>query len=301
LPALLGGLVLMHLALVIRQGIAPRTAVLEDGAPPRTSSEEYGAFYDDRYRRSKRGGTRFWPDVIAKDVVVATGTILLIATLAATIGAGLEAPADPTDTSYVPRPEWYFLPIFQLLTLVPGEWESAIAIGVPGAFLTALLALPFVDVGSRRSLRRRPAALAGLLTLVGGSGLLIGGALRADAGRSRPEPDGVVLTSVQRAGRALFAQQQCGSCHVVRGEGGEEGPDLSEVGLHRSAAWMHSFIEQPRRFHPDSSDMPAFGPPILSHQEIEEIAQYLSTLRGRAGSTAKPDIHDTFPELPQAR
>lgn len=301
LPALLMGLVLLHLALVVRQGIAPRTAVLEEGAPTRTSEEGYDEYYRERYQHSKRAGTRFWPDIIAKDVIVATGVIVLIAILAATLGAGLEAPADPTDTSYVPRPEWYFLPIFQLLTLVPGEWESAVAIGVPGALVVALLALPFLDSSSRRNLRHRPVALATLVLLLGGSGLLVGGAIRADVGRARPEPDGVVLTSVQRAGRALFAQQQCGSCHVVRGEGGDEGPDLTEVGLHRSAAWLHSFIEQPKRFHPDSSDMPAFGPPILSHQEIEELAQYLSILRGPAGSLAKPDIHDTFPEIPRPR
>ena len=296
LPLLLGVLVTVHLAMVVRQGIAPRTKVLDRDAPPRTTSPGYLEFYRERYALSKRAGIRFWPDIIGKDVIVATGVILLIATLAATLGAGLEPPADPTDTSYVPRPEWYFLPIFQLLTLVPGELESVVAIGVPTALVVTLLSLPFFDTRSRRSLRRRPVAMAALVGLLGGSAVLIGGAVRADAGRARPEPDGVPLSSVQRAGRALFAQQQCGSCHVVRGEGGDEGPDLSEVGLHRSAAWLHSFIEQPKRFHPDS-DMPSFGPPVLSHEEIEELAQYLTTLRGRVGNLAKPDIHDTFPEI----
>lgn len=301
LPLLLGSLVGLHLALVVRQGIAPRTAVLDEGGPAKTSAPGYAQFYRERYGASKRAGVRFWPDIIGKDVIVATAVVALIAILAATVGAGLEAPADPTDSSYVPRPEWYFLPIFQLLTLVPGEWESAVAIGLPTALVLSMLALPFIDTRSRRSLRRRPVALAALVVLTGGSSLLIGGAVRADAGRSRPEPGGVVLSSVQRAGRALFAQQQCGSCHLVRGEGGDEGPDLSEVGLHRSAAWLHSFVEQPKRFHPDSSDMPSFGPPVLSHQEIEELAQYLTTLRGKPGSAAKPEIHDTFPEFTPPR
>lgn len=301
LPLMIGACIVLHLAMVVRQGIAPRTRVLEDDAPPRTTSAGYDAFYQERYHASKNAGVRFWPDVIGKDVIVATAVILLIATLALTVGAGLEPPADSTDTSYVPRPEWYFLPLFQLLTLVPGKMESLIAIGVPTALILLLLTLPLFDTRSRRGLRRRPMAVASLALVLGGSGLLIAGALRADAGRARPEPGGVVLTSVQRAGRALFAQQQCGSCHVVRGEGGDKGPDLSNAGLHRSAAWFHSFIEQPKRFHPDSSDMPSFGPPVLSHQEIEELAQYLTTLRGTAGSIAKPDIHDTFPEIGAAR
>jgi mono/diheme cytochrome c family protein len=40
--------------------------------------------------------------------------------------------------------------------------------------------------------------------------------------------------------------------------------------------------------------MPAFGPPTLTHQEIEEITRYLTTLRGTSG--AKPEFRDTFPE-----
>jgi mono/diheme cytochrome c family protein len=58
---------------------------------------------------------------------------------------------------------------------------------------------------------------------------------------------------------------------------------------------MHSFIEDPLRFHADSK-MPAFGPPTLTHQEIEEITRYLTTLRGANGVTRKPEFVDTFPE-----
>jgi len=55
---------------------------------------------------------------------------------------------------------------------------------------------------------------------------------------------------------------------------------------------MHSFMESPSRFHAESR-MPAYGPPALSHQEIEELAQYLATLRGHAA--AEPQFYDTFP------
>jgi cbb3-type cytochrome oxidase cytochrome c subunit len=64
------------------------------------------------------------------------------------------------------------------------------------------------------------------------------------------------------------------------------------VGLRHSAGWLHSFLESPSRFHAESR-MPAYGPPALTHQEIEELAQYLSTLRGR-GETP-PQFYDTFP------
>ena len=71
-PALLGGVVLLHLVLVIRQGIAPRTEALEEGAPARTDDPAYPEYYKSAYAATKRGGVRFYPDIIGKDVAVAT-------------------------------------------------------------------------------------------------------------------------------------------------------------------------------------------------------------------------------------
>jgi mono/diheme cytochrome c family protein len=139
--------------------------------------------------------------------------------------------------------------------------------------------------------------VATLVLALAGSGLLMGAALRVPAPGLPPEAGGP-LTSVERAGRALFKQQQCGGCHRVAGQGPEGmAPDLTMVGVRHSAAWLHSFMESPRSFHANSM-MPAFGPPVLTHQEIEEIAQYLVSLRGPGGKPVKPDIHDTFPPLP---
>ena len=302
LPMLLVIVVLLHLTLVIRQGIAPRTIVLDVGAPPRTGDAEYPQFYRQQYTRSKGAGVPFWPNIIAKDIVVGVIVVTILVVLARTVGAGLEAPADPSDTSYVPRPEWYFLPFFQLLKLVPGSWESAVAVGLPAALVLVLLLLPFFDRRSKRSLMHRPIAGVSMGVLLAGSGLLIGGAVREEP-RTAPAPEsGRVLNSAERSGRALFNRQQCGSCHTIAGQkpvdkkaDAPDAPELTEVGLKHSAAWMHSFIEDPSRFHADSK-MPAFGPPTLTHQEIEEITRYLTTLRGPNGSTKQPDFRDTFPE-----
>jgi ubiquinol-cytochrome c reductase cytochrome b subunit len=299
LPLLLGALILLHIALVIRQGIAPRPIALEEGAPPRTTDPAYPAYYKEAYAKTKRAGVRFWPDIIGKDALVSLGVVAVIVLLAATRGAPLEPPADPTDTAYVPRPEWYFLPLYQLLKLVPGSLESVVAVGVPTALIVVLLALPFLDRRSTRNLLHRPVAASGLVFVLAASGLLLGSAIR-EAGPKIPPEVGRPLTDIERAGRALFQSQQCTGCHKVGGKGGDEGPDLSEVGLRHSAAWMHSFMELPSRFHPDSR-MPAYGPPALTHEEIEEIAQYLATLRGAAGPAAKPQYYDTFPEPPKPK
>lgn len=306
LPALLGGLMVVHLSLVIRQGIAPRPAALEGDAPTRTTDPAYPGYYRASYAATKRGGVRFWPDIVAKDLIISLGVVTVLVLLALVFGAGLEAPADPTDNSYVPTPEWYFLPLYQLLKLVPGSIESAVAVGVPTLLMATLLALPLFDTRSRRSLRHRPVAIAGLAVLLGGSALLFGAAAR-DVQPSVPVEVGRPLTSSERAGRALFSRQ-CAGCHVVAGlkasekpqRGKDDGPELTEIGRHHSAGWLHSFIEDPSRFHGDTAHMAAFGPPVLSHQEIEELARYVASLRGAPGAALPLDIQDTFPARKKA-
>jgi ubiquinol-cytochrome c reductase cytochrome b subunit len=301
LPMALGAMIVLHLAAVIRQGIAPRTAALEIDAPPKTSDESYSAYYHKAYAATKRGGVRFWPDIVAKDLIVAALVVGLLVLFALAFGATLEAPADPTDNSYVPRPEWYFLPLYQMLKLFPGSLESVAALGVPLLLILSLLTLPFFDRRSRRNLRHRPLALASVSVLLGGSALLVGAAFR-DAPPKVAAEIGRPLTSAERAGRALF-KRQCETCHRVQGlsapdrkKSKDDGPELTEIGLHHSGAWLHSFIEDPVKFHGDSARMGRFGPPVLTHQEIEEVSLYLSSLRGPPGSNLKADIQDTFPE-----
>ena len=299
LPLVLGGLVALHLVLVVRQGIAPLPGALEEGAPARTTDPAYSTYYRTAYAATKRRGVRFWPDVVGKDAIVSFTVVAGIVALALAVGAPLEAPADAMDTGYVPRPEWYFLPLYELLKLVPGSLESLVAVGVPTALVVALVALPFFDRRSTRNLLHRPIGLAALVVVLGGSGLLIGAAVRREGPAAPPEV-GRALTSVERAGRALFQSEQCMGCHKVRGSGGDIGPDLTDVGLRHSPGWLHSFVELPTRFHAESR-MPAYGPPALSHQEIEELARYLATLRGPAGPEAQPEYHDTFPEPSKPR
>ena len=298
LPALLGIVVLLHLALVIKQGIAPRPRALEDKAPARTDDPAYPDYYREAYAATKHTGTRFYPDIIGKDVIVATLVVLAIVLLAYLRGAPLEPPANPTDTSYVPMPEWYFLPLYQMLKLVPGSLESVVAVGIPGVLFITLIALPLFDRRSTRNLMHRPVAMGSLVVILGGAGLLLGSALR-EAGANAVAPEvGRPLSSVERAGRALYQSQKCNDCHMIAGVGSDKGPDLSEEGLHHSTAWLHSYIEAPTRFRSDTTEMPTFGPPNLSHQEIEELAQYVSSLRGVAGLNRPPEYHDTFPSVP---
>lgn len=295
LPLLVGLLVLVHLVLVVQNGIAPPAGQLEEGAPDRTTGPAYERFYQRVYELSKRGGHRFWPDIIGRDAVVSVLVVAVIVILAATRGAPLAAPADPTASAYHPRPEWYFLPLYELLRLTPGSLEALVAVGVPTALVLAMLALPFLDRRSARGLLHRPVSLVALIVLLGGSGALIGIAVK-EAPPEVPPEIGHPITAVQAEGWALFRTQGCLSCHAIDGIGGGIGPDLGliAVGHLHSEGWIHSFIEDPSRFHPHSI-MPSFAPPKMTHEEIDAVAQYLSALRGRGGPEITPRYQDTFP------
>lgn len=175
--------------------------------------------YLDRYAEKKRSGIPFFPDAILKDVLVGVGLIVVLIVVSAVVGTPLEDRADPNDTTYSPRPEWYFLFQFQLLKYVPGSVEALGVIGVPVLLIGLLLALPFIDRGSRRHFRSRPVVLS-VTTAV-----LIGiGALTVIAWVDTPPASDVVAIEpgdILAAGQEVFAAN-CAFCH---GEFGEGGPD----------------------------------------------------------------------------
>ncbi len=77
---------------------------------------------NERYDRELNRGEQFWPDSIYKDLIVSLGIFIILILLATFIGVSPEPKADPADTSYLPRPEWYFLFLFQ----VPGAlWANS--------------------------------------------------------------------------------------------------------------------------------------------------------------------------------
>ena len=94
---------------------------------------------------------------------------MAIALMANFAQVGLGSMADPTDTSYVPRPEWYFLFLFQLLRLkmFGGEFGQFLgAVALPGAFMALLAALPFIDKDPERNIFKRPIALIGWIVVM---------------------------------------------------------------------------------------------------------------------------------------
>jgi ubiquinol-cytochrome c reductase cytochrome b subunit len=270
LPAVIFGLLGVHLYLVIRHGVSepPVPGVRVD---PRTYRKRYEELVH-------KIGVPFWPDAGWKDVVfaLAVGSIVLL--LAIVFGPPeLGAKADPTVVQAYPRPDWYFLWYFALLALIPSSFEDVFIIGFPLLLGLMFFLLPFLAPAGERSPRRRPWAI-GVVTLfaVSVASLLVAG-VRApwspDLQATSVPPE--VLASVSGTaaqGAQLFGQKGCINCHMIAGTGGERGPDLSQVGGRLSRddlTW---------RILNGGKNMPAYGTE-LSPQETSALLEFLSTRR----------------------
>src|SRR3989304_9365483 len=128
--------------------------------------------YLDEYKKEKEKGVPFFPDIIFKDTVASLLIFIILAALAYFVGAPLEARANPADTTYTPRPEWYFLFLFQALKYFPGKLEVIGAMVLPGLFILLLLLLPFIDKSPKRYFLNRPFASISALVVVAGIGAL---------------------------------------------------------------------------------------------------------------------------------
>src|SRR5438067_6256392 len=127
----------------------------------------------------KGQGKPFFPYAVLKDSVMAAIVLLVIILLAIFLGAEIGPKADPTTTTYTPRPEWYFFFLFELLRVVkPPALVFIATVGIPTLCLVALLLLPFIDRNPERHPLRRPiATLAGILTIAAMAYLTIEGAV----------------------------------------------------------------------------------------------------------------------------
>src|ERR671916_2969544 len=112
------------------------------------------------YHILKGQGKPFFPYAVAKDSFMAVFVLAVIILMAVLFGAELGPKADPTTTTYTPRPEWYFFFLFELLRIVkPPELVFIATVGIPTICLVLLLLLPFIDRGPERHPLRRPVAM----------------------------------------------------------------------------------------------------------------------------------------------
>lgn len=255
-----------HLYMVVRQGISNPP---ERRVPVPADAEGYKAFYDER----KKGGHTFYPQIIFKDSIAFLLVFAVLIALALLVGVKSEPRADPTAIDYVPRPEWYFLFLFQFLRLLKPEWEIVGTVVFPLAGVLLLFLLPFLDRNRFRHPLDRP-VVAGLATLG-----LAGIVLLTLQGALAPPPvaaevarvEIVRLTPVEEEGRRLYKDMACAVCHAVDGVGGTRGPDLAGVGTRLEPQSLIDHLHP----SPGTSLMPAYA---LDSRDLIALTSYLLTL-----------------------
>ena len=216
----------------------------------------------EKYKLALHKGERFWPDSIYKDLLISLAIFIILILLASFLGVPTEPKANPNDTAYIPRPEWYFLFLFQMLKYFPGKLEWVGTAVIPGIAVLVLLLLPFLDRNQKRHYSRRKIALAVMgVVVVGIVGLTIIAAVTTP-------PQEVVAAAGTIPEQITLGQNlwsvNCSQCHGPDGEGGVIQGVSGLNGFNMKA--LHSQDEMYTRTDETLADIIAYGQPNLGMQ-----------------------------------
>ena len=222
------------------------------------------------YQILKSQGKPFFPYAVLKDSVMAVIVLTVIILMAVILGAGeLQNKADPTTTTYTPRPEWYFFFLFELLRVIkPPDLVVLATVGIPTIALILLVLLPFYDRNPERRPERRPIATTAALATMAAMAYLTWLGAHAEA----PDKIDMKVSAKLEAGQNVANQSGCGACHKF-GEAGNPGPgpDLSAIGSKLPAQAIERTLRNPTAPMPSYADLPP--------EKFNALVEYLSALR----------------------
>jgi ubiquinol-cytochrome c reductase cytochrome b subunit len=270
IPALIFLFVGIHLYLVVHNGISE---------PPESGRPVEPGTYRSWYKTLvERGGVSFWPDAAWRDMVFGVFVVVAIVALAAIVGPPeLGKPPDPTIIDASPRPDWYFLWYFAVLTLIPRWSENYVIVLGPLMLGLVMVLLPLLASRGERSPVRRPWSIVVVLSIVATIwyysriGELAPWSPRFAAQPLPAEAVGVTSGPVTD-GAKLFFSKGCEYCHLVDGQGGIRGPDLSDVGSRLTSDQIIT------RIYSGATNMPSYVN-TLSTSELRALVAFLETRR----------------------
>jgi len=219
----------------------------------------------------KAPATPFYPYHAVKDTIVVAVVFAVLLTLAMTFRPPLDEAADPTGAGYIPRPEWYFLSLFQLLKYFPGPLEPIATFVIPGVLVILMILLPFID----SSPERRPSKRGIVLGAFGVIGIAIvtltylgykDSPVSADAGRWGLMPI---------AGREFVEAGRCATCHR---NGGAANP-MGETRIQKDPEWLMSHVRDPEMIAPGLRSLPSGS---VTEPQARAILSYMRKLRSGA-------------------
>ncbi len=272
IPGMLIAFIGLHLLMVLKLGIN------EWPMPGRIVRKS--TYIKEYHGLVKKDGLPFFPGAVYKDIFFAGCVLLTLAIVAAYFGPfGPSGRPDPTIIQTVPRPDYFFLWLYALLSLLPPQMETPALLIGPVVAILFLLLLPFLFGEGEKSWQRRPIAVLAILLVAVVLGTFTDLAGHApwspvmDAWSGDPIPQQFLQkrTALERQGALIFQLKQCHNCHALGEEGGKRGPALDNVALVLTPDQLIRQVIQ------GGGNMPAYGK-NLSPPETTALVAFLKTL-----------------------
>ena len=272
IPGLLIALIGLHLLLVLKLGIN------EWPMPGRIVRR--ATYVQEYHELTRKDGIPFFPAALWKDLFFGAAVLIALGICAAYFGPfGPSGRPDPTIIQTAPRPDYFFLWLYALLSLLPPKLETPALLIGPVVVILFLLLLPFVFGEGEKNWRRRPIAVLTILLVAVALGTFTNLAQNApwspnmDAWSGEPIPPQFLQTrsALERQGALVFQLKQCHNCHSLANHGGKRGPALDEVALIQTEGQLIRQVIQ------GGGNMPAYGK-NLSPQETTALIAFLKTL-----------------------
>ena len=295
IPGMLIGFVALHLLMVVKLGIN------EWPMPGRLVKRT--TYMNEYHELTKKAGAPFVPYAIWKDLFFAAFILLAIAACALYFGPfGPTGQPDPTIIQTVPKPDYFFLWLYALLSLLPPSLETpALQIG-PVLVIIGLLLLPFLSGEGEKSWRRRPIAVLTvlLIAITLGTFTHLAGytpwSPQMNAWSGDPVPEQLLQrrTALERQGALVFQVKQCRNCHSLGNLGGQRGPALDSVAVRQTQDQLIRQVIQ------GGGNMPAYGK-NLTPAETTALVAFLETLHPRGQAPARDASRDIVLDEDQAQ
>jgi ubiquinol-cytochrome c reductase cytochrome b subunit len=284
LPALLIAFIATHVYLFRKAGAAGPPS--EDPIHPRLPAQ------------------RFYPRQVVMDTIVALLMILVLGLLAHSAPTELGPKANPADTQYIPRPEWYYLPIFQWLKYWRGPYAIIGIVVIPTLTAALLIFVPFIDRRLERRPWRRPIAVGVFILILGGfvgMGLMSVHDDRRDPSIAKqvakqrdeteqfmrepfePEPANTTLVAANvaladplaAAGKKVYEGESCDACHGDNGIGTNAGPKLAGATAQKPAEELSKLLR-----HPTAKMIEGEMKPVdVSDEDLKALVAYIKSLK----------------------
>jgi ubiquinol-cytochrome c reductase cytochrome b subunit len=281
IPGLLIAFVSVHLLMVIKLGIN------EWPMPGRVVRK--ATYIKDYHALTKKDGIPFFPGGVYKDLFFSGCILLCVAACALYYGPfGPSGPPDPTIIQTVPRPDFFFLWLYAVLSFLPPAMETPALLIGPVVGILGLLLLPFIFGEGEKSWRRRPAAVLTILLVAVALGAFTRLAEHTpwspvmDAWSGIPIPQDFLhnRTALERQGALVFQLKQCHNCHSLDDQGGKRGPSLDAVAVRLTQDQLIRQVIQ------GGGNMPAYGK-NLSPAETTALVAFLETLHPAGQAPAR--------------